>query len=257
VVAAAALAFYLLATGRWAALVGGSWLMWLIYQFFPNAVYLPFPDQREPVFAMAAWQVLFYSGLALGYHRDRLGVVTRALEHPVATIALAAVTIGLIVLSQMSQAGQIGSLGIPGLTDEKWAELFRKPSLGPGRVLAFALVGLFARQIATFLWAPIERALGWLLIPLGQKALFAYGFHLFLLGPFYLVFATAMWVEPASPILNGLIQVLLVGTVWGAIRLRVDSRLGAILDLVRRPSRRADAVGVNAGQRVTARPLQK
>ena len=233
-VAASPIAFHLLAKGRWPYLVGGSWLLWATYQFFPEAVFLPFPDTREPVFALAAWQLLFYNGLAIGYHRDQLGAVTRALERPAVTAALAAATLGLILFAQAQHAGQLAALGVPGLNDDTFAVLFGKPSLGLGRVLAFVVVAALARQIATFAWVPVERYLGWLLVPLGQKALFAYGFHLFLLGPFIATFGVAMWVDPASPLLNALIQAALVGIVYVAIRLHADSRLGAVLAALRR-----------------------
>jgi hypothetical protein len=213
--------------------IGGSWLGWAIYQAAPQALFLPFPDSREPVFAIAAWQALFFSGLVLGYHRDRLGAVTRALDRPLISLLLVAATVALIFLSEAQRAGQLNALGIPGLTDDTFPIIFGKSHLGPGRVVAFVVVGALARQVATFLWAPVEHYLGWLLIPMGQKALLAYGLHLFLLGPFFHTFADAMFVQPASPLLNALIHAALVGVVCVVVKAHVDLQLAAKWEFVR------------------------
>ncbi len=191
-VGAAPVVFYLMASGRTAYVLAGSWLLWGLYQVYPEQAQLPWPIANS-IFPFSAWQALFYTGLALGYHRARLGALTRFLGRAPVFAALAAASVGLIYLSHLHQAGQLAELGIPGLTPQAFDFLFAKESLGPGRVVAFFVLAAFAQQVVTRLWGPLHSALGWLLLPLGQKSLLAYGTHLFLIGPAHAAYGLLPW----------------------------------------------------------------
>jgi hypothetical protein len=181
-VAAAPLALYALAKGRWAYVLVASWLMWSVYQVAPSQVAVPWPIDNS-IFDIAVWQALFYTGLVLGYHRARLGRLARFIGNPKAIAALIALFIGMLELSRLHLTGRLFELGIPGLNAASFELVFGKMHLGPGRLVAFFLVAALVWQVLTRLWRPLSFSLGWLLMPLGQKALFAYGAHLFLIGP--------------------------------------------------------------------------
>ena len=213
-VGAAPLAFYLLATGRTRHLLAGSWLLWAVYQVAPQQAEVPWPVANSVDFPFAAWQALFYTALALGYHRTRLARLTRVLRLWPVVALLGASTVGLIALSRIHHAEGLTALGIPGLDDGSFEFLFRKSSLGPGRVVAFFVIAGFAQQVVTWLWAPLQRAFGWLLIPLGQKSLLSYSTHLFLLGPAYAAYPVVATVVPDGPELNLLTQATVLLIVW-------------------------------------------
>ena len=65
----------------------------------------------------------------------------------------------------------------------------------------------------TILWAPIRRGLGWLLLPLGQRSLGAYGIHLFVLA------LSDSWVGDLLRIGtdNTLLQVASILTIWALV----------------------------------------
>ena len=70
-------------------------------------------------------------------------------------------------------------------------ESFFKVPLRPGRLVAFLSVAIVAYTCATYLWVPIRRGLGWLMLPLGQAALYCYIVHFFLIVLVYNLCADA------------------------------------------------------------------
>ena len=69
--ALAPLALWLLAQGRtWLALAG-SWGLWAAFQRVPDLADVPWSIQGNYLFYFAAWQVFFFTAMAIGYHRDR------------------------------------------------------------------------------------------------------------------------------------------------------------------------------------------
>ncbi len=62
--------------------------------------------------------------------------------------------------------------------------LFDKNDARIGRILALCAAASFAYAGATLAWAPLRRVSGWLLLPLGRRALFAYAAQLFIVAFF-------------------------------------------------------------------------
>lgn len=242
----APIAFYLLDTGRTRFLIAGSATLWALYQVAPGQAEMPWTVANS-VFPFSAWQLLFYAGLTLGYHRTRLGLFARWLRRWPIGLLLVAATAGMILLSQANHAGRLTELGVPGLSQESFDFLFAKPSLGPGRVAAFVLVAALAQQVVTRLWVPLNAALGWLLLPLGQKSLLAYGTHLFVIGPAYAVFGTVLYSDPADELLNSAIQLAMLSIVWGVVKADPLARmLVGRLKVVVSPSARPTLASVPA-----------
>ena len=73
----------------------------------------------------------------------------------------------------------------------------------------------------TLCWRPIERALGWLLIPLGQASLYAYAVHLFVIVLAYNVPPYVGGVEPGWELHNTIGQLLLVLLIWAMVKRKV------------------------------------
>src|SRR5207244_97679 len=53
----APLALVMLAQGRTAVVLGGSWLLWALYQLFPAQAGIPWTIEGNHLFFFAAWQV--------------------------------------------------------------------------------------------------------------------------------------------------------------------------------------------------------
>lgn len=210
---ASPLILYMLYSGRTAIVLVGSWLVWLVFQVFPTESEFLWTVHNS-IFPFSTWQALFNTGIVLGYHRQHWPRLAAALGWPPLVAALALAMPVLWRISDLYNAGQINSLGLPWLTQEGFLPIFGKSNLGPGRLLAFFVVGVLAQQLVTRAWLPLSRAFGWLLVPLGRGALVAYGAHLFLLGPYQGLFSTYLYGDQHSLAAATIIHLLLLAPVF-------------------------------------------
>jgi len=215
----APLILLMLSIGEWWMVLIPSWLLWLAYQVYPEEAAVPWYIRHGENFPIAAWQVLFVTGHVLGFYRDGL---TRWLRRfrPLHVLGVAlgiAVTLGLISLAS---GAEYGFFDIdPNVLDES----FFKVPLRPARIIAFLSVAIVAYTCVTYLWVPLRRGLGWLMLPLGQAALYCYIVHFFLI---VLVYNLAPMLsllpgEPPEELLTTLLQVGVVLLLWGLVRRRV------------------------------------
>jgi hypothetical protein len=223
---AAPVALHLLAEGRAWRLLGASWGLWLLFQLAPERTIVPWPIEHARMFPLAAWQVLFMNALVLGYHRQELAAwMTRTAERPRAArtglrLGLAAAASGLLLVAVVLTAGQAHAMGqaLPALAA---FDLYDKPSLGIGRLVTFAGAALATYAALTFCWRPIERAVGWLLIPLGQASLYAYAVHLFMILVAYNVPPYVGSDQAGWELHNTVGQLLLVLVIWAMVKRKV------------------------------------
>ncbi len=79
-----------------------------------------------------------------------------------------------------------------------------------GRILALFALASFAYALVTVWWVPLRRALGWLLLPMGRRALFAYGVQLFAVA----FFASDLMAPVRLDRENAFFQAAAVAVVW-------------------------------------------
>lgn len=117
---------------------------------------------------------LFFGGLLLGFHRDRVNGWWHALPFH---RALDAVTIALAAALTWLHTSDWPLLGV--LADHISGDLGAREYRMP--IVPLLVVLLFLRTawlIVDHLWVPLERTLGWLLLPLGAASLFTFTMHL-------------------------------------------------------------------------------
>lgn len=176
--------------------------LWTGYQLFE--IQVPWPIEGNTTFNLAAWQLLFFIGMVIGYHRDAFAQAFKRLPRvPYLFFA----TLLMIILVQVHQTDGARSSG-----------LFIKSALAPGRLLASIIVFQFAYLMATMLWKPIVSALGWLLIPLGQNALYAYTMHVAIISIFHIVVMFLPFDVMTMGTLNTSLQLMTVLAIWAMIR---------------------------------------
>jgi len=209
----------LLSIGEWWLVLIPSWLLWLAYQFYPEEAAVPWYIRHGENFPIAAWQVLFVTGHVLGFYR---GALTAWLErwHRLRVVLVAlglAVTLGLISLAWGAENGFFDI--DPNILDES----FFKVALRPARIVAFLSVAIVAYTTATYLWVPIRRAAGWLMLPLGQAALYCYIVHFFLIVLVYnmVPMLSAIPGDLPESVTNPILQIAVVLLLWGLVRKRV------------------------------------
>jgi hypothetical protein len=227
--AVAPLALWAMYRGQTGAVLVVSWLLWAAYQLFPQQTEWPWPV-ADSNFHFLGWQVVFFTGLALGYHRDRLERAFPASRRKLLLLSTAAGSLGLVVLFISTRPADWWGLGgtpLRLLLDHQvlpsnvldW--LFAKSYARPGRLLASAILFPFVFQVTSALWDRLRAWLGWFLLPLGQNALCAYSAHVVLFVGLALV---AAWMGPRYPdsaTANAVVQLGCVALIWLAIRCSV------------------------------------
>jgi hypothetical protein len=214
----APLAFLLIANKRTPYLLLGSWTLWLLFQRWPDQVSVPWNIEDNSVFHFASWQVLFFTGLVVGYHRERIaGWVRRIPLLPYFSV-LTVLCAGLIWFHRHS-AQLLAPIAPDGNADVLLERLFSKADVRIGRLIAFAVFFQFAIVLATIAWKPLTRALGWLLLPLGQSALLAYSTHLFVIAFFTRYVPRIPGYTNTSALTNTVVQLAGIGIIYAVIRL--------------------------------------
>ncbi len=211
----AAVGLWLLYKGQTKWLLAGSGALWLAFQL--DAVQVPWPVDGNTIFNFAAWQFLFFVAMAIGYHRkaltEKLGQLPR---WPYLFFS------GLLVvwlLQVYSTNGALLTQSWPGVdTHAIMTSFFLKSSLAPGRLMASFVIFQFAYLVATLFWKPIWSALGWLLLPLGQNALYAYTMHVVIIGSFYVLFPLLPVNIQAMGTVNTSLQLLVILGIWAMIQ---------------------------------------
>ncbi len=222
--AATPVALMLLTQGHTRLLLALSWLLWAAYQFFPEQADVPWPIAGNYAFHFSAWQALFFTGMVLGYHRER---VARALGRVPRWPALAVSGVGLALLVLLYRGGDAlwhlvpTDDGVPVDVTDLVVTLFGKGDLRPGRLLAFAVVFVFAFLLVDRFWRPLNRGLGWLLLPLGQNALYAYSAHVVFVAVVGALLPPLALSERALRSVYMALQLGFVGLTWLLIRWRV------------------------------------
>ncbi|MBV9581600.1 MAG: OpgC domain-containing protein [Chloroflexi bacterium] len=237
VLLAASVVFVPLTNGLSWAVLGASWLLWLTYQVFPELAGTPWPIVGNNLFTFSAWQVLFFTGLVIGYEWERwqlgkgssrvVGAIGGRMTDKLRTrlIRCLAVVLAIGILLYVFQ-GQVLGWIFRAAPDPALAQatlttsVFGKSELRLGRLVAFAVVFVLLFLVTTTWWRQIRYWSGWLFLPLGQNALYAYAAHV------VVVFAVAYGVQrfsvdnalPAAG--NAVVQIASVLLIWGLVQLR-------------------------------------
>ena len=179
------------------------------------------PSQFEDSFPLLVWQVLFVLGMTAGYHRRR---IVTWFSHPrrrVLLWACALLTVTLAVFSWTSpyftNAYDVRLALLPEQTFRTvYDGFFERTYLGPGRLLNVLLVIITGYALLTAYWKPLERTLGWFLIPLGQATLYVFILHVFLI----LAAANIPALRQGDIWLNTAAYVLILALLWAMVRTR-------------------------------------
>lgn len=208
---------WLLHRGWTTALLVGSWALWLGTQSVAVRFGLALADFQG--FHPAAWQLLFVHAIVLGYHqrrvREALTTSRRRTLLSIATLTL----LGLLVVFFTS--GLPLDLLVPGEPTHWLQAITLKDTLGPMRLVAASSVFTVFFALATAVWQPLQRTLGWLLLPLGQHSLYSYTMHVLLVFASKLLVRDVPGATPLQMLINTLAQLAAILIVWQLVMRRV------------------------------------
>lgn len=235
------LALRLLAAGRWWVLLAISWVLYAVGVTREIRVIEGVFEGGAP---LLTWQLVFMHGLVVGHHRARVwSFFYSRRARPV------------IALSFLIGAGLIFfALNAPWVSDVLWRRLPSWASLAVlspdefhrvqdvvfgsrqwpalGRLASVGAAGVVFTTLLTLLWTPTLRAIGWLMIPLGQHSLLVFTLHVYVL----FTIAQLGLIGERTIIANTIVQTGAVIVLWLAVRMRTRWRDGSLGDGVRVPT---------------------
>lgn len=175
------------------------------------------PSQFEDSFPLLVWQVLFVLGMTAGHHRRQL-VDWFSRHRPVLGACLAlAVALALFSWTSpyLTNAYDVRLALLPESTFRTvYDAFFGRTYLGIGRLVNVLLVVVAGYTVLSAYWRPLERALGWFLVPLGQATLYVFVMHVFLI----LAVANVPALQQGNLWVNTVAYVLVLGLLWGMVR---------------------------------------
>jgi hypothetical protein len=190
----------------WRPLLAVSWGLYFWYQIAPHPLT---PGGFESTFPILAWQLLFVHGLAIGYHRERLGALVAGWPRtvPIAVAGASAVFIVFALCNPWTDGPRLlhWSLVSPERFTDLYVRYFSLTDLGIGRLLNLAVALPVGYALLTASWKAASR-LGVVFVTLGQQSLGAFVVHVYgilLLANFPLAQVDDFWI-------NTLIQVTLI-----------------------------------------------
>ena len=195
---------WLIARGHSGPVLAGSITAWAIFQLWPERI--PRAWQiTDGGFPFSAWQLMFVVGLLIGYHRWHLTEYLR----PSRLVAWGVLFLIVLVSMQLIVRTFISPLDD---TVDVQELLYDKNDARIGRILALLAAASFLYAAVTLFWRPIRRATGWLLLPLGRNALFAYAVQLFVVA----FFDSDVMAPVRLNRENALFQAAAIAVVWTA-----------------------------------------
>jgi len=181
----------------------------------------------EFAFPLLAWQFIYVLGMCCGWYKDELMSLART---PGGYIVMGIMVIYALVMMFVAQnhtnpfMPSFLLLHVIPPADFNWFyyHLASKNALGPCRVLNDFSLMLLVYLVLTFCWRPLERALGWFLIPLGQHSLYTFILHVFVVMAVSQFVDFDLWHQ--AWIRNTLIHLAALGLLWWMAKKEIGGR---------------------------------
>ncbi|MFE7629595.1 OpgC domain-containing protein [Kocuria sp. NPDC057446] len=209
---------------------GRAWLVLAIslglYAVGTTTRFRLLPSQFENSFPLLVWQVLFVLGMVAGYYRHEIVAWFSAPSRRVLLVACVLLTVALAAFSWSSpyftNAYDVRLALLPESTFRTvYDGFFGRTYLGIGRLVNVLLVIIAGYALLTAYWRPLERLLGWFLVPLGQATLYVFILHVFLI----LAAANIPALQQGDLWLNSAAYVVILGLLWVMVRTRFLFRI--------------------------------
>jgi hypothetical protein len=183
--------FHAIYHGKTVWMLAASWFLYLLNYLAPEtepgtaAIRLTI-CQFEYGFPILAWQLLFVHGVAIGYHRQAIQRFFQTKAGHALVILCAIASLGLMLFSLNHPLELLPEWATIHLIPAEsfnalYQQYFLKYKLGPGRVLNLAVLMISLMALLTVAWRPIDKAVGWFFIPLGQESMYVFFVHVYLL----------------------------------------------------------------------------
>ena len=182
------------------------------------------PSQFEDSFPLLVWQVLFVLGLVAGFHRRSIVAWLSARTWVVAACTALAFLLAFLSWGNpyLANGFDVRLAIVPDtLYRAVYDALFARTYLAPGRLLNVLVLVVAAYAFLTAYWKPVQRALGWFLIPLGRATLYVFIMHVVLIA----VVANIPALQQENILLNTAAYAVVLGLLWVMVRTKFLFRI--------------------------------
>lgn len=208
----APLVLFLLYRRQTAGLLLLSWGLYCINAWWDIKVT---PARFEVAFPLLTWQLLFFNGMIVGFHHQKVFAFLADRQHKV-LILFAAFCLCLFMLFAVCNPEPLcwPWQTVHYVSAEAYSHVystwFEKNHLGIGRVVNNILLYMTLFAFVSWHWQACNRYFGWLLIPIGQASLYVFIWH---------VYFVLFWSNTALPTynnfwLNSIMHLCSVALIW-------------------------------------------
>lgn len=209
------LALWCLTRGRTAWLLVASGGLYLLSLGMVGEPRLPGLESGGLIyFPVLPWQMLFFAGMACGYHRRRLAALWRRL--PSAWLA-AALGLAAVAFALLKRGWEVGRFPLPPDLVAAW---LGRTGLGPGRLVNLAVVFGLCFLLVDRFWRPLARSAGPVLLPIGQRSLYVFLVHILIVGLGMAWLPAVAGEVLSAPWVLLALDLALVGLLWMMVRTR-------------------------------------
>ncbi len=171
--------------------------------------------QFEYGFPILAWQILFFVGLAMGVHRQKISTFMHDQKRVyLFWIAVAGSLLFLFLALNTPHPifwpGDLFDLIPEKLHHQLYLEYFQKSPLGIGRLINNACLFIVAYYLLTQYWTLFEKIFGWFLIPIGQASLTVFFLHVYIV----LIVSNTGLVDDNNFWLNTALHAVALTVLW-------------------------------------------
>lgn len=177
------------------------------------------PSQFEDSFPLLVRQVLFVIGLVAGFHRRKVVAWLTANPWAVAGCTVCAAVFAFLSWGNpyLANGFDIRVAVIPdSVYRSMYDSYFARTYLAPGRLLNVLVLVVASYAFLTAYWKPVQRALGWFLIPLGRATLYVFVMHVVLIA----VVANVPELRQGDVLINTAAYAVILGLLWIMVRKR-------------------------------------
>jgi len=180
----------------------------------------------EWAFPTLTWQFLFISGLITGYHNETIleyisGCKNKALILFASFVCLIFLFLALNNPNAVFWPWHTFSSIDSADQHEIYMAWFQKSTLGLGRVFNIIALFIVFYYALSHYWVPINKALGWLLIPLGQASLYVFILHIY----FIILISNSSLEEYDSFFINTAIHASTILIIWAMVKRQILFRI--------------------------------
>lgn len=170
-------------------------------------------------FPTLTWQLLFIIGMSSGYHHETVfGYIAKGKNKLLIYTALC-FSLAFLMLALNNPNAVFWPLrDLASLDDALYHEIymswFQKSTLGLGRIINNISLFIILYYALTHFWVPINKMLGWLLIPLGQASLYVFILHVY----FIILFSNTPLGSYDSFLINTAIHAVTILLIWTMVK---------------------------------------